>query len=133
MAAADQCTFQDSMSYILAGLLAISIMSNLFMKKNFVQNCKDLCAGSTSTQASGEEMKDKEIAHGEESHPIIGQEVAMKEDDDQGALLATDRSNYNLTTTMNDTVDDEAQLLCNSETSDKGIEMQTLATQDPDP
>ena len=70
-----------------------------------------------------EEMKDKEIVHGEAGHSIIEKEVGTKDDDDQGALLATDRSDYNLTTNMNDTVDDEAQLLCNSEMSNKEIEM----------
>ena len=78
--AADECYFQDSISYILAGLLALSIASNLLMKKNVVQNCKDLCSSKPTTLPVYEESR--EIVQPEENHPIVEQDVKMRDEED---------------------------------------------------
>ena len=52
----------------------------------------------------------------------------MRDEEDQGSMREQDTY---LQTTMNDTVDDEEQLLCNSEKDEQeGIEMQSLSTKD---
>ena len=92
--------FEDRISYILAGLLAVSITSNLLMKKNFVQNVKELCGLKTvtETQKGSTAVEDEDI------------EVAknVKSDEDRRGLISE-----HLTTTCND-FDDATGLLMTS-------------------
>ena len=66
---------------MLAGLLALSITSNLLMKKNVVQNCKDLCSSRVPTQPVQEESKEI-VPLVEENHPIVEQDVKMRDEED---------------------------------------------------
>ena len=50
------------------------------MKKNVVQNCKDLCSSKPTTQPVYEESR--EIVQPEENHPIVEQDVKMRDEED---------------------------------------------------
>jgi len=90
--------FEDRISYILAGLLAVSITSNLLMKKNFVQNVKELCGFKTVSPAliGSSATQDDDI---EEARNV-------KSDEDQRCLISE-----HLTTACNDFDDDTGLLM----------------------